>query len=426
MSEGLSLSMRLPSAETQPASGPRVIFINRYFAPDISATSQMLSELCFALVPRGFRVVVLTSRSAYDAPATSLPPRETLQGVDVHRVWTTRFGRGSLAGRACDYLSFYLSALVALLLLARRGDVVVAKTDPPLVSVVAAVVAGIKGARLVNWLQDVFPEVALRLGVLAPGALSRSLRRLRNWSLVRARRNVVIGERMAALLVAEGVAREAIEVIPNWADGALIAPVAPADNPLRAAWGYGNSLVVGYSGNLGRAHEFDTLLGAAERLANEADIAFLFIGGGRGNQQLRAAVEARGLRNLQFQPYQAPALLAQSLSVPDVHLVSLLPAMEGLIVPSKIYGIAAAGRPCIFIGDPAGEVAGLLAAGGFGLTVAPGDSEALAAAILGLREDAAERHRLGQRARAFFDQGGSVQEAAARWDVLLREDLARA
>ena len=413
----------LPSTRSiAQENGPplRVIFINRYFAPDISATSQMLSDLCFALAPRGFEIVVVTSRMAYDSPETRLPAREMCHGVDVYRIWTTRFGRGALPGRACDYLSFYCSAWWTLMMIARRQDVIVAKTDPPLISLVGALVARLKGARLINWLQDLFPEVALHLGVVRAGAVLGLLRQLRNWSLKVASVNVAIGSRMAQLLGEEGATPQSVAVIHNWADPGLITPTPSADNPLREEWGLTDQFVVGYSGNLGRAHEFDTMLGAAEILAADPSISFLFIGGGHGNGQLRAAVAARGLSNVQFRPYQPQRMLAQSLAAPDVHLVSLLPAMEGLIVPSKIYGIAAAGRPCIFIGDASGEVADLLEEGGFGLVVTPGDSQALADAIRQLQADPAQLQVQMSSARQYFEDHHTTEHSVARWEALLR------
>jgi glycosyltransferase involved in cell wall biosynthesis len=325
-----------------------------------------------------------------------------------------------LAGRACDYLAFYCSAFLALMMIVRRGDVVVAKTDPPLISVVAAAVVRLKGARLINWLQDLFPEVALRLGVVRTGAVVGLLRKLRNWSLRVANVNVAIGSRMAKLLVEEGATPQSIAVIHNWADPALITPTPRADNALRQAWALTDRFVVGYSGNLGRAHEFETMLGAAEILAPDPSISFLFIGGGHGNGQLREATATRGLSNVQFRPYQPQSMLAQSLAVPDVHLVSLLPAMEGLIVPSKIYGIAAAGRPCIFIGDASGELADLLKQGGFGLVVTPGDSQALADAIRQLQADPAQLQVQMSSARQYFEDHHTTEHSVARWEALLR------
>ena len=143
----------------------RRLFVNRFFNPDHSATSQILTDLCFALAARGHEVHVVTSRLRYDDPSASLAGEESASGVRIHRVWTSRFGRGALAGRAIDYLTFYLSALWRLVMLADRSTILVAKTDPPMISVVAALAARATGARLVNWTQDLFPEVAVAVGM---------------------------------------------------------------------------------------------------------------------------------------------------------------------------------------------------------------------------------------------------------------------
>ncbi len=249
----------------------RVIFLNRYFYPDHSATSQMLSDLAFFLADVGHEVCVVTSCQRYDDAAAILPARERVDGVEVHRVRTTRFGRDNLVGRAADYATFYLAAGWRLWRIARAGDVVVAKTDPPLISVVAWFIARRRNVRLVNWVQDVFPEVAEALGVRAlAGPLAGVLRRLRNGAFRSAAVNVVLGERMAAVVARAGAPASCIRVIPNWADMEAIRPVAAANNPLRQEWGLDGKFVVCYSGNMGRVHEFDTILGAAERLAGKA------------------------------------------------------------------------------------------------------------------------------------------------------------
>src|SRR5579863_9044773 len=147
-----------------PQTRSKVVFVNRYFFPDQSASSQMLSDLSFGLAQRGFSIHVICSRQLYDNARAALPPLEAIDGVTVHRGWTTRFGRDRLVGRALDYISFYLSSAWILAKILKRGDTAVAKTDPPLISIVAMAAAKAKGAHLVNWLQDIFPEVASRLG----------------------------------------------------------------------------------------------------------------------------------------------------------------------------------------------------------------------------------------------------------------------
>ena len=409
-------------------SGPRrlgirplkAVFINRFFHPDHSATSQILSELAFELAAAGWEVHVVTSRQRYDDAGARLPAREIVSGVHVRRVWSTTFGRGSLPGRALDYLSFYCSAFFALLAMLRRGDVVVAKTDPPLISVVADAAARLRGAALVNWLQDLFPEVAERLGVKAMGGgAGAAVRLLRDRSLRHARSNVVIGERMAEMVerVAPGPT-----VIHNWAVGDLAEPLALERNALRREWRLGERFVVGYSGNLGRAHEFDTILGAIEALRDEDGVLFLFIGAGKQLEDLRRSITERGLAHrVMFQPYQPKERLAQSLSSVNVHLVTLQPAMEGLIVPSKFYGIAAAARPTLFVGDPDGEIPRLLRRFDCGYAVATGHAQELVARIRELRADPVRCEAMGANARAALERHFTRAHAVARWSGVLEK-----
>lgn len=400
----------------------RVVFVNRFYAPDHSATSQLLTDLAVALAAGGMEMHVVTSRLRYDDPTALLAQEEVIDGVTVHRVRTTSFGRTTLGGRALDYVSFYATSLFKLLRLLRPGDVVVAKTDPPLISVPVRWVARKRGARTVNWLQDVFPEVAAALGVaLGRGALGRLLSWFRNASLRGASANVVLGRLMRDRVVALGVDPGKVLVIPNWADGSAIIPVPAKANPLRAEWGLGDGFVVGYSGNMGRAHEFQTILDAAAELRGEADIFFLFIGGGAQKAMVAEASAERGLSNLMFKPYQPRARLDQSLGAADVHLVSLQPALEGLIVPSKFYGIAAAGRPTIFIGDPDGEIGSVIRTAECGRCVRQGDVKGLVAAIWVMRRNAELRDRLGCNARRLFEEQYDKPIAVEKWRKLLRE-----
>jgi glycosyltransferase involved in cell wall biosynthesis len=397
----------------------KIIIINRYFHPDMSATSQMASDLAFSLAASGIRVCVVSSRLAYEDTQAQLPKRETARGVDIHRIWTTRFGRMNLAGRAVDYASFYMSAFIALLLLARANDIVVAKTDPPLISVVAWIAAGIKRARLVNWLQDMFPEVAVALGVLTWNPLVAPLRWLRNLSLRGAVMNVAIGQTMQRRLIDLGIRPDTTTVIQNWADGQLIRPVNNRDNRLRSAWKLQDRFVIGYSGNMGRSHEFDTIIDAMMRLRDDARLVFLFIGGGAGKKKLQQACKEHGISNCLFMPYQEQQDLAESLSIADVHLVSLLPALEGLIVPSKLYGIAAAGRPVVFVGAADGEIARLVEQCKCGYSISCGNGERLAGVLKELADIPDAAHALGQNGRDCLDKQLDKSHAMQRWTELL-------
>jgi colanic acid biosynthesis glycosyl transferase WcaI len=399
----------------------RLIFLNRFFYPDHSATSQILSDLSFHLAASGADVHVITSRQLYDSPRALLPKRDIVNGVHVHRVATTGFGRSGLWGRAIDYASYYGSMWRCARSLVDRGDVLIAKTDPPLTSIVAMRVAIRRNARLVNWLQDIYPEAAAELGVpLMRGAVGQSLRHVRDLSLQRAAANVVVGHHMAERVRSRGVSRDRVHVIPNWSDDEQLCPVGQDENPLRREWGLQHNFVVGYSGNLGRAHEFNTVVSAAERLRDDPRIVFLFVGGGYQFDQLAQSVEERGLQHMfRFIAYQRHELLKYSLNVPDVHLISLKPELEGLIVPSKFYGIAAVGRPVISITASDGEIARLVRQHGCGLVIEPGNGQALAEALILLSKSPPGVAEMGKRARAMLDDNFARRHAFARWQELL-------
>lgn len=399
---------------------PRVIFVNRYVHPDHSATSQILSDLAASVAEAGTEVLLLGSRQRYDDPAASLPAEDRAGAVGIRRVGGTRFGRAQLAGRAIDYLSFYVAVGWALLRLLRRGDVVVAKTDPPLLSVVVAVAARLRGARTVNWLQDVFPEVAVALGSpRIPRLLARLLAWLRDRSLAAAAANVAIGERMAERLAVRVPAR--FVVIPNWAHEHAVQPRSLDQSELRHRLGIADRFVVAYSGNLGRAHDHATLYDAAAALRDHDDIVFLVIGGGSGYQALRARAEATGLHNLRFLPYQPLSGLADSMAAANLHLVSLRPSLEGLIVPSKFFGILAAARPVLFIGDPDGELARVIRAADCGSVVPEGDGARLASELLSLAADHQCCVDRGLRGHALLRSHYARSDAHAAWLRVLRE-----
>lgn len=385
-----------------------IVFVNRFFFPDISATSQMLTDLAFFIAGKGHDVTVITSRQLYQAADARLLASEDVRGVKVIRVATTTFGRSRLLGRALDYLTFYLSAALALWRCARPGTIVVAKTDPPLISVPAALVCKLRGATLVNWLQDVFPEVAQALGVRAlQGFTGRIARALRNWSLRSAAVTVVLGDRMQRVVLDHGIESEKVRVIPNWADGAAIRPLARNASRFTREWGLQDKFVVCYSGNLGRAHEFQTVLAAAALLqaeeASSPKTVFLFIGGGAQRRSVEESAGRLGLSNVRFAEYQPRELLGESLAVGDVHLVTLHPGVEGFIVPSKIYGIMATGRAVLFVGDRDGEVARMVGKYRIGHSVQPGATVELVQRLGSLRDSPGTCADMGRRARAAFE-----------------------
>lgn len=405
-----------------PSQTPDIIFVNRFFWPDHSATAQILSDVAQHLAQSGFRVRIITSRMLYSDPSQVLKKTENWEGVKVSRVWTTRFGRSNLLGRALDYLTFYTSAFFSLLRHADKNSIIVAKTDPPLIGIPVGFAARLKGAKQGNWFQDVYPEIAEAYGLKLGWPLANILRWCRNRSIQRAAINVAIGRRMADFLQADAKPSRPIDIIHNFSDDDAVRPNAEGVEELREAWGFDpDDFVVGYSGNLGRAHDTVTILEAAELLRNQPRIKFLFVGGGQQRTFVEEAVAKRALKSVVVRDYQPRNQLSISLSVPDLHWISLKQEFEGLIMPSKLYGIAAVGRPVLMIGARDGEIAQLVEKYGFGTTVIPGDVEAAVSEISRLYLASESLREMKQNAREFVDIAASRKSALTAWQDALLE-----
>ena len=396
-------------------------FVHLYFHPDRSAVSRFVSDLAFHLAAQGDAVSVVCSRNRYDpAQDGALSPRETVRGVDVIRCWGPSFERRRLSGRILN-MATYCGLAAVRLLAAPRADAVVFLQNPPLFAWLGLVLRKLRGETFVYVPMDVYPDIAVRAGVLGERSIAtRVLRRIQRAALAGADAVIVLGGDMRETVVRMGADPGRVAVIRNWADPGAIVPVAPEANRLRKAWGLDGKFVVAYSGNFGVSHSFEEILAAAEALAGDDGIRFLLVGGGARFRDVEQSVAERGLRNVVMKPYREDPELSESLSAGDVHYVSLRDGFEGLVVPSKSYGIMAAGRPIIYQGAAGGEIAAMVTREGIGQVVAPGDRDALRNAILALRDDGAARTRMGAAARRALEERYSAGAAFALYRDAIR------
>ena len=396
----------------------RILFINRYFYPDVSATAEMLTQLAEDLDARGESVTVITGRADYLTGMIELPRTDVHKGIEIRRVDGTNFGRDRFWGRLLNYLTFYIAAGWTALRL-KDQDCLVVLSDPPLLSALAALVKPFKTVRTVCWLQDVFPDIAMTTGVIRNGLSAYCLKRLGFWSLEKANRIVVIGRCMERHLLSTGLPANQLIHISNWADGSLIQPIGREENVFLEEHGLHDRFVVMYSGNLGRVHEFSTVIEMIRRTATCADMSFCFIGEGYHKSWLQSTAQREGWKHVLFLHFQPKEQLRFSLSAADLHLVSLRQGMAGLSVPSKIYGILACGRPVIFIGPEDSEAAYLIREAGCGYVVRPGDSDGAMEALLECYRDPATRARMGKVGRDYFERYCDRRIATHRfWQVL--------
>ena len=457
------------------------VFTNRVYPPLGGATGELLKELAEALVASGDRVVVVTSKGpetegprdqgtkslkdkgtkgekAYGIRHTEQWPQrgargiegeggrgtgdrrpeagpveyalhstgqedlrltdlklKTPTGVEVIRVGTAAFTRASHWRRALSYLGLYPQLMWQVWKLG-KVDAVVSMTDPPLQVAVVTLASG-RAKRKIHWAQDVYPELAEELGVIGRGGvMARFLRVVSNWALQRQDEIVVVGRCMRERLLRRGVDAGKIEVIPNWSS---VVPV-PTERvqAMRERLGWSRKFIALYSGNLGLAHDFETLTGAA-KLLEGAGVQMVFAGEGPRLEELKRAMQ--GLTHVTFLPPQAKEDLSAFLAAADVHLVTVRAGLEGLVVPSKAYGILAAGRPVMYVGSAESEVAQLLSESDAGLVFANGDAWGLAEAL----KSAAETSDMLQRvaAAAMRTAGGwTFAQALAKWREVLAEE----
>jgi len=305
----------------------------------------------------------------------------------------------------------------------KRPDIVIAETDPPLLGALGALLKQRWNCRLVYNVRDLYPDIAIANGALKNRFLLGLLERANRFSYRSADCVIVLGEDMRQRLLAKGVAPDKIALVSDWVDCGNIRPISSS----RFRSQFGQSFVVMYSGNLGLSQQLETVLEAAAHLRDDERIRFALIGEGARKPWLIDRARQLGLRNLEFLPYRPKAELAESLSAGDLHLVPLFPGAAGCIVPSKIYGILAVGRPFVAIMEDSAEIARLARENSVGFVVQPGNADGLAQTI---RQAAAQPDKLaamGVRARRLaerrFDRRVATRRFAEVLDSLMDVEL---
>ncbi len=390
-------------------SCPTYVFTNRVYPPVPGATGELLKELAEGLAASGVRVVVITSRGPQDL---SLPNRETINGVELIRVGSAPFTRASHARRAMSYAGLYPQFAWQI---ARLGkvDAVVTMTDPPL-QVVAGSLGACRARKKIHWAQDIYPELAEELGVLKPGSMATQALRKVSTAALRSQDEVVaVGRCMRQRLINRGVDARSIEVIPNWS------PVQEASSEsvagMRRRLGWGSDFIALYSGNLGLAHDFDTLVEAAAQLTGSG-IRMVFAGEGPQLEQVKQVMQR--YPHVSFIPSQPREDLAAFLGAADVHLVTVHPQLSGLVVPSKFYGIMTAGRPPVYIGPKESEVAIVLRESGAGVALRNSDGVGVASVLRDLKADRARLAEMREKARRVA-RDYTFARALERWREIL-------
>ena len=374
----------------------RVLLLNLYYPPDTSATARMAQTVVNALAEK-HDVTVVCGRPSYD-PTARRPWRlyqsEEIGRVRVLCVGSSDYARAEMKKRLSNYLSYaFLSVPRALFL---PCDVVLAMTDPPFEGILGAFVALLKRKPYVYNIRDLYPDMAVGGSIVAPGALARVWESLHRWALRRATRVIVLGEDMRNRILSKGVRRQSVAVVRDGAEMPLLPEVRPAPDEQVVSAIRGNfRFVLLHAGNLGFYGAWETLLEGARLLADEG-VGLVFVGDGAECARLRA--RANGQSNVRFLPFFPASKIASVLASADAHLITVKRGLEGVVVPSKMYGILAASKPIVAVAPEECDVVSIGERKGFSISADPDDPAKFAASVRQLVRDPERLRKMGQAA----------------------------
>ncbi|MGB0383278.1 MAG: glycosyltransferase family 4 protein, partial [Ardenticatenaceae bacterium] len=339
----------------------KLALICQHFYPEMISTGIFMTQMATGLSRQGWAIRVYAGQPVYrDASQNgeAMPEREIYEGVEIIRVPAWGNARGSLLERALNAFTYLL--MTAWLLFRDRKELrgVINSTNPPFLGLALCLVNLVAKLPFVTIVHDVYPDAAICLGVLKKRSLvTRVWEQITRWILNSSEGLIVIGRDMAQLVRQKLKQPESakVTIIPNWADAERVYPVARQENEFRREQALDGRFVVQYSGRMGRTHNLEPLLEAAKGLQNEP-VLFQFIGEGAKRAKLEAMSQEMGLQNVQFLPYQPFGKLAHVLSAGNLAVVCLESACTGVSVPSKTYGIMAAGRPILAFLEPESEI----------------------------------------------------------------------
>jgi colanic acid biosynthesis glycosyl transferase WcaI len=404
--------------------GATLWFLSELYYPEETSTGYFLTKMAEGLAT-SLNVGVLCAQPTYSQRGIRAPWHEYRRGVEIWRCRGTALDKNVLALRLINTLSISGGVLFSALRRVRRGDVVLAVTNPPTLPLLAALVTRAKHAKSVVLVHDVYPDVLVRLGVLRDGsALERGLRSILRRAYRGAAGVIVLGRDMKSLMARRfKIEPDKVTVIPNWADCDEIFPMDRSGNPLLLSLGISDKFVVQWAGNMGRTHDLECLLGAAEILREHRHIHFLFSGWGARRAWLEAAVVRQLLPNVSLVPDQLRDGLSTLLNACDISAISFVPGMAGISVPSRMYNVLAAGKPLVASADEASELSVVIREEGVGWVVTPGDAAAMARAILEAQSDPERVTAMGKRARSVAETKYSFEGSKAKYNSLFAQLL---
>lgn len=377
-----------------------LLVLSQVYVPDPASVGQHMADAAVGMVRRGYRVVVLTANRGYNDPTVKYPARETIDGVEVHRLPLSSFGKGSIFIRLLGGCSFLFQCIVRCLLTRRLAGMLVS-TSPPMCSAAALIVCVVRRVPFAYWAMDINPDQMVAMGWTSESSL---LVKVFHWFnrqvLGRAGRVVTLDRFMADRLRVKVDLEDKLVVMAPWPHEDHLQMVRHAENPFRKAQGLDGKFVIMYSGNHSTCSPLRTILDAAVIMRDEPNLVFMFIGDGTGKREVDETIAQESTSNIISLPYQPLSQIKYSLSAADVHLVVVGDRELGVRHPCKVYGAMALARPILLLGPDPCHASELVTANRIGWHIQHGDVDGAVCTIRHmLKMDDRELARMGKTAR---------------------------
>jgi len=393
-----------------------ILFLTDNFPPETNAPATRTYEHARTWVAAGHQVTVLANvpnfptGRVFPGYRNRLWQRETMDGINVVRVWTYVTANEGFLRRSLDYFSFAVTGVIGGLFLP-RPDVIVATSPQIFTALAGCILAGIRRRPFVFELRDLWPDSIVAVGAMREGVLLRRLRHLEYWLYGRAARIVSVTKAFKRILVANGVPQEKITIVRNGVDLEAFVP-GPKPPELERSLKLGGKFVAAYVGTIGMAHGLEVLLSAAERLKDRPNLAVLLVGTGAERVKLETDAQRRGLENIVFVGPVDKVEVKRYWRLCDVALVLLkdLPLFTH-VIPSKMFEAMGTGRPIIL--GVRGESQELLGEAEAGIAIPPETSSALAEALAKLMDNPSLCSGMGNAGRRFVEKAFDRQRLAA-------------
>ncbi len=397
----------------------KIVFFTQLYYPDMTTTAILMTDLAEDLANLGLNVQVVSAQPTYLVKKRS-PKKEIHNNVEIHRVWSFLFDKNNNIGRLLNGISCFLSMLLYLFK-THPNDILIFNTNPALLPYLGYVANKLRKQRVVILIHDLWPELPANIGLIKKDSLIyKIIDYLLTLAYRRAAKIVVLSDAMRKVVSSKiSHNMNKIEVIHNWADKTRIFPVPKEKNSLLRKINPEGRKIVMYSGNLGRYQPLEVMLEAAVLLRNREDILFLFVGNGAKKPKLEAMASKANLNNVLFLPFQPLDKLAESLSMADISLLGIEPQNEGVIMPSKLYGLLAVGKPIICVSAPDSEVAQIIEGAKAGVQVSPDDPESLVEKILFFLENPDQAKKMGENGLNYFEKNFERKIITKQWYNLL-------